>query len=78
LKIRDGYLFITMGERYYLKDSAQSLSNHLGKVIRLNDDGRIPSDNPFVHVKNAKPEMRSTPLPMSFGNTSMAPRVAMN
>ncbi len=48
LLLTGGYLFITMGERYYLRDSAQHLSNHLGKVIRLRDDGRIPEDNPFV------------------------------
>lgn len=51
LLLTKGYLYITMGERYYLRDSAQSLTNHLGKIIRLHDDGTIPVDNPFVHKK---------------------------
>ena len=53
------YLFITMGDRYFLRDSAQSLANHLGKVIRLYHDGRVPDDNPFVNVKGAKAEIWS-------------------
>ena len=57
--IRDGYLFFTMGDRYDLKDSAQTLNNHLGKVMRIFDDGRIPKDNPFVEMKLAKPEIWS-------------------
>lgn len=57
--IRDGYLFITMGEGYVGKDSAQSLSNDLGKIIRLRDDGSIPTDNPFVGRKGALAEIWS-------------------
>jgi len=59
LILKDGYLFITMGDRYDLKDSAQLLSNHLGKVMRIYEDGRIPPDNPFANAKNAKPEIWS-------------------
>ncbi|HMG92910.1 MAG TPA: PQQ-dependent sugar dehydrogenase [Chryseolinea sp.] len=59
LLLKDGYLFITMGERYFLRDSAQTLSNHLGKVLRLLEDGSIPSDNPFVNTKGALPEIWS-------------------
>ena len=59
LVLRDGYLFITMGERYFLRDSAQTLRNHLGKVLRVFEDGRIPQDNPFVHVRGALPEIWS-------------------
>ena len=59
LVLKDGYLFITMGERYDLKDSAQTLNNHLGKVMRIFEDGRIPPDNPFVNIPNAKPEIWS-------------------
>lgn len=42
----DGYLFITSGERQK-QTPAQSWTQNLGKVIRLNSDGSIPSDNPF-------------------------------
>jgi glucose/arabinose dehydrogenase len=41
------------------QNNAQLLSNHLGKVIRLNDDGSVPSDNPFVGENGAKPEIYS-------------------
>jgi glucose/arabinose dehydrogenase len=59
LLLNDGYLFITMGERYFLRDSAQTLSNHLGKVLRLFEDGSVPKDNPFVQNKKALPEIWS-------------------
>ena len=44
---RDGMLFITSGERMRF-DPAQSLSSNLGKVVRINRDGSVPKDNPFV------------------------------
>ncbi|WP_190808415.1 PQQ-dependent sugar dehydrogenase [Flagellimonas sp. S3867] len=59
MALKDGYLFFTMGDRYDLMDSAQTLNNHLGKVMRIFDDGRIPKDNPFVDVEQAKPEIWS-------------------
>ncbi len=57
--LKDGYLFTTMGDRYFLRDSAQLLGNHLGKTIRIHDNGAIPKDNPFVNVKGALPEIWS-------------------
>lgn len=42
----DGYLFITSGDRQKL-EPAQLWDQNLGKVIRLNDDGSVPNDNPF-------------------------------
>ena len=59
LALKDAYLFITIGERYSLRDSAQLLGNHLGKVIRIHDDGRVPADNPFVGKAGARPELWS-------------------
>ena len=59
LALKDGYLFLTIGERYALRDSAQLLANDLGKVIRLKDDGSIPADNPFVRTPGARPEIWS-------------------
>lgn len=56
---KGGYLYFTIGERYALRDSAQLLGNHLGKVIRLRDDGGIPADNPFVGKPGARPEIWS-------------------
>ena len=43
----DGSLFITSGERQKF-DPAQDLNQNLGKIIRLNDDGSVPSSNPFA------------------------------
>ncbi|MGQ9370490.1 PQQ-dependent sugar dehydrogenase [Azospirillum sp. ST 5-10] len=43
----DGHLFLTLGERFQF-DPAQDPSNTLGTVVRLNRDGSIPPDNPFV------------------------------
>ena len=44
---RDGYLWITSGERQKFTP-AQDMQSNAGKMIRLNDDGSIPGDNPFV------------------------------
>lgn len=55
----DGTLFVTVGDRFSLKDKAQTLDNDLGKVVRLNKDGSIPRDNPFVGRAGARPEIWS-------------------
>ena len=54
----DGRLFVTLGERQK-KDPAQDLAGHLGKVIRIEADGRVPPDNPFVGRAGARPEIWS-------------------
>src|SRR5688572_20212641 len=43
-----GHLWITSSERQKF-DPAQDMKSNLGKVIRLNDDGSVPSDNPFAN-----------------------------
>ncbi|HEV7764522.1 MAG TPA: PQQ-dependent sugar dehydrogenase [Thermoanaerobaculia bacterium] len=52
----DGKLFITSGERMRF-DPAQDLSTNLGKIIRINPDGTIPSDNPFVGRKGPRDDV---------------------
>ena len=54
----DGKLFVTLGERFQF-GPAQDLSNDLGKIVRINPDGSIPEDNPFVGNKDARPEIWS-------------------
>jgi glucose/arabinose dehydrogenase len=54
----DGKLFITLGERFKF-DPAQDLSNDLGKIVRINPDGSIPEDNPFVGQEGKLPEIWS-------------------
>jgi aldose sugar dehydrogenase len=44
---RNGHLWITSGERQKF-DPAQDMQSNLGKIVRLNDDGSVPKDNPFV------------------------------
>ncbi len=56
---RDGNLFLTTGDHYSHRDLAQSLDNHLGKVIRIAPDGSAPKDNPFVGKPGARPEIWS-------------------
>jgi glucose/arabinose dehydrogenase len=43
---RTGALFVTVGERYDLRNEAQNPANHLGKIIRIRPEGGVPDDNP--------------------------------
>lgn len=52
----DGRLLITLGDRGD-RPRAQDLGDHAGSVIRLEDDGRVPADNPFATTAGAKPEI---------------------
>ncbi len=56
---RDGRLFVTLGDRFSRKDDAQDLSNHIGKIVRIEADGSVPADNPFVGRADAMPEIWS-------------------
>ena len=64
---RDGKLFVTQGERSILagQKQAQDLASGLGKVVRINPDGSIPKDNPFVGKDGARPEI------WSYGNRNI-------
>jgi glucose/arabinose dehydrogenase len=55
----DGTLFLTLGDRFSRKEDAQTLDNHHGKVVRINKDGSVPPDNPFVGRSGALPEIWS-------------------
>ncbi len=59
VQARDGNLFLTTGDHGFASKSAQTLDNHLGKVIRIAPDGSVPKDNPFVGQAGAKPEIWS-------------------
>ena len=58
---RDGKLFVTQGERYFPEGQkqAQDLGSLLGKIVRINADGSVPKDNPFVGREGARPEIWS-------------------
>jgi glucose/arabinose dehydrogenase len=55
----DGKIFLTLGERSWARRQSQDLDSHLGKIIRINPDGSVPDDNPFVGRRGAKPEIWS-------------------
>ncbi|NEQ52188.1 MAG: PQQ-dependent sugar dehydrogenase [Leptolyngbya sp. SIO3F4] len=64
----DGTLLASIGdggnppvelEGELIRQQAQNVGSHLGKLIRINDDGSIPSDNPFVNDAEAAPEVWS-------------------
>lgn len=54
----DGHLFMTMGDRGD-RPQSQNLGSHNGTIIRINRDGSVPSDNPFVGMDGALPEIWS-------------------
>ncbi|MDC1067652.1 PQQ-dependent sugar dehydrogenase [Candidatus Kapabacteria bacterium] len=49
-------LYFAIGDRGRM-DNAQDSTNHYGSVLRINDDGSIPDDNPYLNAKDAKPEL---------------------
>jgi glucose/arabinose dehydrogenase len=55
----DGTLFVTVGDRYAHLERAQDLSTTIGKIVRINPDGSVPRDNPFVGRSGALPEIWS-------------------
>lgn len=69
----NGHLFVTMGERSeeQFRGQAQDLDSHLGKIVRINPDGSVPQDNPFVGQEGALPEI------WSYGNRNVQ-AAAMN
>ena len=58
---RDGTLFITTGDRSITEGrmQAQRMDGLLGKIVRLNPDGSVPKDNPFVGKSGVRPEIWS-------------------
>lgn len=54
----EGFLFLTVGDRAN-KEQAQNLLSHAGKLLRLDEEGKAPPDNPFFNNKKALPEIYS-------------------
>jgi glucose/arabinose dehydrogenase len=55
----DGTLFVTLGDRFGQRDRAQDLAVTIGKIVRINADGSVPRDNPFVGRNGARSEIWS-------------------
>jgi aldose sugar dehydrogenase len=64
---KDGTLIITLGDRSILpgRVQAQNLDSLIGKIVRVNRDGSIPKNNPFVNAPGARPEI------WSYGNRNV-------
>ena len=64
---RDGTLFVTQGDRSIIpgRMQAQKLDSGIGKIVRINTDGSIPKDNPFVGKEGVRPEI------WSFGHRNL-------
>lgn len=56
---RNGRLFVTMGDRMFQRHQVQQMNTHIGKIVRIESDGRVPSDNPFAKTQGALPEIWS-------------------
>jgi glucose/arabinose dehydrogenase len=79
----DGYLFISSGDRQKFTP-AQEMQQNLGKIVRLDDDGSVPSDNPFADQGGVAAQIWSlghrNPLGIAFDaegrlwNQEMGPR----
>jgi glucose/arabinose dehydrogenase len=59
LTIGDGGNPPNMLDGRLIRENAQDRGNHLGKILRLNDDGTVPADNPFVGQAGIRPEIWS-------------------
>lgn len=55
----DETLILTLGDGFDYREQAQNLHNHIGSIVRLNRDGSVPDDNPFVGRGDAHPEIYS-------------------
>ena len=53
----DGTFLVTVSDGFTYRDAAQDLGSDLGKVLRLDRDGQVPRDNPFVGKEGARPEI---------------------
>ncbi len=61
----DGTLLMSIGDRGIEPGRAQDLEDHAGSLLRLNDDGSVPEDNPLVNREDAHPEI------LTWGNRNI-------
>ena len=84
LFLPDGTLLLTTGDGFVHREAAQRLDNLLGKVVRLNADGTVPADNPFVGDANAQGAIwtyghrNPQGLALAAGPSGEAPRVYLH
>lgn len=56
---REGNLFVTLGDRFDLRNQAQNPANHIGKIVHIKPDGGAAPNNPFLNREDARPEIWS-------------------
>jgi glucose/arabinose dehydrogenase len=56
---RDGTLWVGLGDRFGRMADAQTLDNHMGKIVRIDPEGQAPADNPYRKTAGARPELWS-------------------
>ncbi|NYZ61184.1 PQQ-dependent sugar dehydrogenase [Luteimonas sp. SJ-16] len=59
LLLPDGTLLMGLGDGFFFREESQKLDSHMGTIVRIHTDGRIPADNPFVGRAGALPEIYS-------------------
>ncbi|MGM0569557.1 PQQ-dependent sugar dehydrogenase [Marinobacter sp.] len=57
--LEDGTLLLALGDGFDYREEAQRLTSHIGTIVRLNPDGSVPADNPYVNEPEALPEIFS-------------------
>jgi glucose/arabinose dehydrogenase len=55
----DDTMVVSVGDGFDFREDAQDLDNHIGTLVRLNMDGSVPDDNPFVGRDGVRPEIYS-------------------
>ncbi|WP_202844692.1 PQQ-dependent sugar dehydrogenase [Luteimonas saliphila] len=55
----DGTLLLSLGDGFFFREEPQKLDSHMGSIVRINADGSVPQDNPFVGRDGALPEIYS-------------------
>ncbi|TDK23353.1 PQQ-dependent sugar dehydrogenase [Luteimonas aestuarii] len=59
LKLSDGTLLLGLGDGFFFREESQKLDSHMGTIVRINADGSVPRDNPFVGREGVLPEIYS-------------------
>jgi glucose/arabinose dehydrogenase len=55
--LNDGTLIVSTGDGFQYREAAQDKFNQLGKIIRINSDGSVPTDNPFANGSKGDPKV---------------------
>jgi glucose/arabinose dehydrogenase len=78
---KDGKLYVASGDHGGY-NNPQSLSSYFGKILRINADGTVPTDNPFYNTANAKKEIWAlglrNPFTFAFSPSSTGPQMYIN